>query len=109
MTATVRLTKAGTARMTLVDLGIPPGFTVQTEDLDAAVKVENHRAVRIDRTPNHHLPRRVHFAKADHVGVPLESAFPAARADAQFDDVRLLQSKHRVHASADDTDGQVER
>jgi len=38
VTATVRLTKAGTARMTLVDLGIPPGFTVQTEDLDAAVK-----------------------------------------------------------------------
>ncbi len=38
VTANVRLTKAGTARMTLVDLGVPPGFTVLTEDLDAAVK-----------------------------------------------------------------------
>ncbi len=30
--------KSGTARMTLVDLGVPPGFTVMSEDLDAAVK-----------------------------------------------------------------------
>lgn len=34
----VRLTKEGKARMTLVDLGIPPGFSVVTQDLDAAVK-----------------------------------------------------------------------
>ena len=34
----VRLTKEGKARMTLVDLGIQPGFSVVTEDLDAAVK-----------------------------------------------------------------------
>ena len=40
VTATVRLTKAGTARMTIVDLGIPPGFTVQSEDLDAAVRAK---------------------------------------------------------------------
>ncbi len=40
VTATARLTKAGVARMTLLDLGVPPGFTVQTEDLDAAVKLK---------------------------------------------------------------------
>lgn len=40
VTATVRLIKAGTARMTLVDLGIPPGFIVQSEDLDAAVRAK---------------------------------------------------------------------
>ncbi len=34
----VQLMKEGSARMTLVDLGVPPGFTVMTEDLDAAVK-----------------------------------------------------------------------
>ncbi len=34
----VQLLKAGSARMTLVDLGVPPGFTVATQDLDAAVK-----------------------------------------------------------------------
>jgi hypothetical protein len=33
----VRLTKEGKARMTLVDLGVPPGFAVVTEDLDEAV------------------------------------------------------------------------
>jgi hypothetical protein len=38
VTALVRLTKAGTARMTLVDLGVPPGFTVVSDDLEAAVK-----------------------------------------------------------------------
>lgn len=38
VTANVRLTKDGSARMTLVDLGVPPGFTVLTDDLDAAVK-----------------------------------------------------------------------
>ncbi len=37
----VRVTlKSGTARMTLVDLGVPPGFTVMTEDLDAAIKAK---------------------------------------------------------------------
>lgn len=40
VTADVRLTKAGTARMTIVDLGIPPGFTVLTEDLDVAVRAK---------------------------------------------------------------------
>ncbi|MBI4789726.1 MAG: hypothetical protein HY782_22065 [Chloroflexi bacterium] len=34
----VTLTKAGTARMTLVDLGVPPGFTVMAEDFEALVK-----------------------------------------------------------------------
>jgi uncharacterized protein YfaS (alpha-2-macroglobulin family) len=36
----VRLTKEGKARMTLVDLGVPPGFSVKTEDLDALVKAK---------------------------------------------------------------------
>lgn len=36
----VRLTKEGRARMTLVDLGVPPGFSVVTEDLDAAVRAK---------------------------------------------------------------------
>ncbi len=36
----VRLTKEGKARMTLVDLGVPPGFSVVTEDLDAAVEAK---------------------------------------------------------------------
>ncbi len=36
----VRLTKEGKARMTLVDLGIPPGFSVMSEDLDAAVNAK---------------------------------------------------------------------
>ena len=36
----VRLTKEGKARMTLVDLGVPPGFSVVTEDLEAAVKAK---------------------------------------------------------------------
>ena len=36
--ATIRLTKEGKARMTIVDLGVPPGFSVASEDLDAAVK-----------------------------------------------------------------------
>jgi len=40
VTARVRLVKEGTARMTLVDLGVPPGFTVMSEDLDAAVKAK---------------------------------------------------------------------
>lgn len=40
VTADIRLTKAGTARMTIVDLGIPPGFTVQSEDLEAAVRAK---------------------------------------------------------------------
>jgi len=40
VTADVRLTKAGTARMTIVDLGIPPGFTVLTEDLDTVVRAK---------------------------------------------------------------------
>ena len=33
-----RLTRPGTARMVLLDLGIPPGFTVQTDDLNALVE-----------------------------------------------------------------------
>ncbi len=33
-----RLTRAGTARMVLLDLGIPPGFTVQADDLSALVQ-----------------------------------------------------------------------
>lgn len=37
VTADIRL-RTGTARMTIVDLGIPPGFGVQTEDLDRAVR-----------------------------------------------------------------------
>lgn len=37
---TVRLLKAGKARMTLMDLGVPPGFTVVTEDLDALVRAK---------------------------------------------------------------------
>jgi uncharacterized protein YfaS (alpha-2-macroglobulin family) len=40
VTADVRLTKAGTARMTIVDLGIPPGFSVMTEDLEMAVRAK---------------------------------------------------------------------
>jgi len=40
VTATVRLTKEGSARMTIVDLGIPPGFTVLTEDLDTVVRAK---------------------------------------------------------------------
>ena len=35
-----RLTRAGVAKMVLLDLGVPPGFTVQTEDLDALVERE---------------------------------------------------------------------
>lgn len=38
VTVQVSLTKEGTARMTLVDLGVPPGFTVVTDGLDASVK-----------------------------------------------------------------------
>ncbi len=44
----VQLMKAGSARMTLVDLGVPPGFTVMTEDLDAAVK--SHMISRYELT-----------------------------------------------------------
>ncbi len=33
-----RLTRAGQARMVVLDLGIPPGFTVQAEDLSALVE-----------------------------------------------------------------------
>jgi len=33
-----RLTRAGTAKMVLLDLGIPPGFTVQSDDLNALVE-----------------------------------------------------------------------
>jgi hypothetical protein len=40
VTARIALTKQGTARMTLVDLGVPPGFTVMSEDLDAAVRAK---------------------------------------------------------------------
>lgn len=40
VTTKVRLNKSGTARMLLVDLGVPPGFTVMTEDLDAAVELK---------------------------------------------------------------------
>lgn len=40
VTAKIALTKQGTARMTLVDLGVPPGFTVMSEDLEAAVKAK---------------------------------------------------------------------
>ncbi|MBM3128655.1 MAG: hypothetical protein FJ009_08545 [Chloroflexi bacterium] len=40
VTATVRLTKDGTARMSIIDLGIPPGFIVQSEDLEAAVRAK---------------------------------------------------------------------
>lgn len=40
VTADVRLTQAGTARMTIVDLGIPPGFGVVTEDLEMAVRAK---------------------------------------------------------------------
>lgn len=40
VTATVRLTQEGTARMSIIDLGIPPGFTVLTEDLDTAVRAK---------------------------------------------------------------------
>jgi hypothetical protein len=36
----VRLLKEGTARMVLVDLGVPPGFTVLSEDLDRLVEQE---------------------------------------------------------------------
>ena len=36
--ATIRLTKEGKARMTIVDLGVPPGFSVASEGLEAAVK-----------------------------------------------------------------------
>jgi uncharacterized protein YfaS (alpha-2-macroglobulin family) len=36
----VQLLKEGKARMTLVDLGVPPGFSVVAEDLDAAVKAK---------------------------------------------------------------------
>ncbi len=39
VTATVRL-REGKARMTIIDLGVPPGFTVMSEDLDAAVKAK---------------------------------------------------------------------
>ncbi|MBI5303028.1 MAG: hypothetical protein HY868_12900 [Chloroflexi bacterium] len=41
VTATIRLVKEGKARMSIIDLGVPPGFTVATEDLDAAVKLKN--------------------------------------------------------------------
>lgn len=33
-----RLTQAGVARMVLLDLGVPPGFAVQTDDLSALVE-----------------------------------------------------------------------
>jgi hypothetical protein len=36
----VQLMQVGSARMTLVDLGVPPGFTVMTEDLDALVQAK---------------------------------------------------------------------
>ncbi len=36
----VQLMKEGKARMTLVDLGVPPGFSVVTEDLDKAVSAK---------------------------------------------------------------------
>ncbi len=45
----VTMTKAGSARMTLVDLGVPPGFSVVSEDLDAAVK--SKRISRYELTP----------------------------------------------------------
>jgi uncharacterized protein YfaS (alpha-2-macroglobulin family) len=33
-----RLTRPGTAKMVLLDLGVPPGFTVQADDLNALVE-----------------------------------------------------------------------
>jgi len=33
-----RLNREGTAKMTLIDLGVPPGLTVMTEDLDKLVE-----------------------------------------------------------------------
>ncbi len=38
VTVNARLTRAGIARMVLLDLGIPPGFAVQTDDLNALVE-----------------------------------------------------------------------
>ena len=43
-----RLNREGTAKMTLIDLGVPPGFTVMTEDL--AKLVENKAVARYELT-----------------------------------------------------------
>ena len=44
----VNLNHEGTARMTLIDLGVPPGFTVMAEDLDKLV--ENETIARYELT-----------------------------------------------------------
>ena len=45
----VRLNTAGTARMVILDLGIPPGFEVLTEDLNALIAQSAEEETRIER------------------------------------------------------------
>lgn len=40
VTSRISLTKPGSVRMALIDLGVPPGFQVMSEDLDALVKAK---------------------------------------------------------------------
>lgn len=47
--AWVRLNKPGTARMVILDLGIPPGFEVLTEDLNALIAVSAEHETRVER------------------------------------------------------------
>jgi uncharacterized protein YfaS (alpha-2-macroglobulin family) len=45
----VRLNTAGTARMVILDLGIPPGFEVLTEDLNALIAQSAGEETRVER------------------------------------------------------------
>jgi uncharacterized protein YfaS (alpha-2-macroglobulin family) len=45
----VRLNTPGTARMVILDLGIPPGFEVLTEDLNALISQSAEEETRVER------------------------------------------------------------
>jgi uncharacterized protein YfaS (alpha-2-macroglobulin family) len=45
----VRLNQPGAARMVILDLGIPPGFEVLTEDLNALIAVSAEQETRVER------------------------------------------------------------
>ena len=117
---TVSLNQAGgTAESALIDLGLPPGFNVQAEDLAALVaryddtppdyEFAEDRALRADRAADPGVCEQPEQRQADRVQLWLEGQVPAARADPCQHGLRLLQPRGAGRACPADAGGESVR
>ena len=103
VTATIKNVTDKTAEMPLIDLGLPPGFTLQPEGLETAVENKTISKYTQAAPPDHRLLRAISARPDRDADLRPQSQIPDPRPNTRKQSLSLLQPRARrgVRAAGD--------